>query len=246
MGTWDNIKNFALDKFFPRKCPLCGSLLLPNERICGKCSDSVVFIQPPICQRCGRPIYDCACRGENYSFTRCVAPFAYTKSVRNGIHRLKFRNSPECAEFFALFMTTVVKREYNTASFDLVLSVPMHPSDIHRRGYNQSDLLAKSIADRINVPYGKRILVKAVRNNTQHTLAKADRRSNVSGVFKVAQPYLVTGKRILLCDDIITTGSTLDACAAELLNAGAREVCCVTAAAVVGSQEHSLKKAYLQ
>jgi len=245
MGTWDNIKNFALDKFFPRKCPLCGNLLMPNERICAKCSDSVVFIQPPICSQCGRPIYDCACQNETYSFTRCISPFAYTKAVRNGIHRLKFRNVPESAEFFALFMTSAIKREYDTVSFDLVLGVPMHASDIHKRGYNQADLLAKSIADRLDVTYGKRILVKSSKNNTQHTLSRTERRGNVTGVFSVSQPYLVTGKRILLCDDIITTGSTLDACAVELLNAGAREVYCVTAAAVVGSQERSLKRAYL-
>ncbi len=245
MGTWDNIKEFALDKIFPRKCPLCGGLLRANERICGKCSDSVIFIQPPICQRCGRPIYDCACRGENFIFARCISPFAYTKAVRNGIHRLKFHNSPECADFFALFMATAVRREYGNIDFDLVLSIPMHASDIHKRGYNQADLLAKNIADRIGVPFGKRILVKPIRNNTQHTLTRGDRRGNVAGVFKVAQPYLVAGKRILLCDDIITTGSTLDACAEELMNAGAAAVYCVTAAAVVGSEERSLKRAYL-
>lgn len=245
MGTWDNIKSYALDRFFPRKCPLCGALLKPNERICGKCSDSVVFIQPPICQRCGRPIYDCACRDDIYSFVRCISPFAYTKAVRNGIHRLKFNNVPESADFFALFMATAMRREYRGLTFDLVVSVPMHSADIHRRGYNQADLIARSLADRIDVPYGKRILVKTVKNSTQHTLSKAERRRNVSGVFSVSQPYLVAGKRILLCDDIITTGSTLDACASELLAAGATEVYCVTAAAVVGSQEHSIKRAYV-
>lgn len=246
MGRWESIKSFALDKFFPRKCPLCGNLLMPNERMCGKCSDSVIFIQPPICQRCGRPIYDCACNGDQFAFARCVSPFVYTKSIRNGIHRLKFRNAPESAEFFALFMASVIRREYSIPSFGLVLGVPMHSSDIHQRGYNQSDLLAKSVSERIGVPFARRVLVKAVRNSTQHTLSRAERRGNVAGVFKVAQPHLVVGKTILLCDDIITTGSTLDSCAAELMNAGATAVYCVTAAAVVGSQEHSIKKAYFQ
>ncbi len=245
MGTWDNIKTYALDRIFPRKCPLCGALLGANERICGKCSDSVVFIQSPVCQKCGRPIYDCVCRGENYTFVRCISPFAYTKAIRYGIHRLKFNNVPESADFFALFMHTAMRREYAGLKFDLVLSVPMHASDIHRRGYNQADLLAKSLADRIDVPFGKRILVKKTKNNVQHTLSRADRRRNVEGVFSVSQPYLVAGKTILLCDDIITTGSTLDACAVELLAAGARAVYCVTAAAVVGSQEHSIKRAYV-
>ena len=245
MGTMSNLKDFALDKLFPRKCPLCGSLLKPNERICGKCSDNVVYIQPPVCRRCGRQIFDCTCRGESFSFSRCVSPFVYTKAVRNGIHRLKFRSVPESADYFGLFMTSAIRREYSDIRFDLVLSVPMHSADIHRRGYNQAELLAKSVSKRINVPTGSHILVKRVQNNTQHTLSRAERRSNVKGVFEVTRPHLVAGKRILLCDDIITTGSTLDACAAELLKAGASEVCCVTAAAVVGSQEQGLKKAYV-
>ena len=245
MGTWDNIKDFALDRLFPRKCPLCGTLLLPNERICGKCSDGVVYIQPPVCRRCGRQIFDCACRGDNYSFVRCVSPFVYTKAVRNGMHRLKFHNVPESADFFGLYMASAVNREYRNLTFDLILSVPMHSADLHRRGYNQAELLARSISRRLTIPTANRILIKRVQNSTQHTLSRADRKSNVSGVFEVARPHLIAGKRILLCDDIITTGSTLDACAAELLKAGAHEVYCVTAAAVVGSQEQRLKKAYI-
>lgn len=245
MGTWDNIKESVLDKLFPRKCPLCGTLLLPNERICGKCSDNVVYIYPPICKRCGRPVFDCSCREGEFSFSRCISPFVYTKSIRSGIHRFKFRNVPEAADFFGLFMTAAIQREYCDVNFDMVLGVPMHPTDVRHRGYNQADLLARSVSDRLNVPLGSRVLIKSVHTNAQHTLSRAERRRNVSGVFTVAKSYLVTGRTILLCDDILTTGSTLDACARELLNAGARRVYCVTAAAVVSSQEKNIKKMYV-
>lgn len=245
MGKWDNIKESVLDKLFPRKCPLCGTLLLPNERICGKCSDNVVYIYPPICQRCGRPIFDCSCREGEFAFSRCISPFVYTKSIRNGIHRFKFRNVPEAADFFGLFMAAAIQREYGDIHFDIVLGVPMHPSDIRHRGYNQADLLARSVSQRLDVPLGSRVLIKSVHTHAQHTLSRAERRRNVSGVFTVAKSYLVAGRTILLCDDILTTGSTLDACANELLKAGARSVYCVTAAAVVGSQEKNIKKMYV-
>jgi len=246
MGTWDNIRTLASDMLFPRRCPLCGTLLRPNERMCGKCSDGVVHIHPPTCPKCARPIYDCVCRrGDEYVFERCVAPFAYTKAIRGGIHRLKFSKISDSAEFFALFMTSAVRREYRNIRFDMVLCVPMHPSDIHKRGYNQADLIAKSVAERLSLPYHKRALTKTMKTEAQRTLPRADRRSNVAGVFAVPVPHLVAGKTILLCDDIITTGATLEACTHALLGAGARAVYCVTAAAVVGSEERSIKRAYL-
>lgn len=245
MGFFTEIRESALDALFPRRCPLCGSLLMPNERICGKCADNVVYINPPVCRTCGRPLFDCTCREEEHCFERCVAPFAYTKAIRSGIHRLKFGNSPSSAQFFGLFMAAAVRREYAAEHIDIVTSVPMYHTDFQRRGYNQAALLASSVGKKLGLPVDNKVITKPVHNNVQHSLTKADRRSNVAGVFDVPRAYLVRGLTVLLCDDVMTTGSTLDECASLLYNAGTRRVLCVTAAAVVGSSQQNVKKIYV-
>ena len=246
MGFFDKAVNAVSDSLFPRRCPLCGVPLLARERICGDCSDDLVFIYPPLCRRCGRPRFDCSCGSYEYHFDRSVSPFVYTKSVRNGIHRFKFRNAPTNAGFFGRLMASCVKREYADEHIDVIVCVPMHPADKAHRGYNQSALLAKVIAEETDIRFSPAILTKTVRNSTQHSLSKTERVRNVDGVYKVTRPELVYRKTVLLCDDIFTTGSTLNECARVLLEAGAQRVVCVTAAVVCGSAQGNIKKAYVR
>ncbi len=246
MGFFSNIKDAALDKIFPRRCPLCGTALMPNERICGECSDALEYIRPPVCRHCGRPVFDCACFAEPFLFERCVSPFVYTKSIRRGMHRFKFHNAPTVASFFAGYMAGVVRREYKGEFIDLVTCVPMHTDDIRQRGYNQASLLARETGALLELPVYNNLLVKTTRNAVQHSLTRQERQRNVSGVFRMSTGFRsLNGRTVLLCDDIITTGSTLNECARVLLEAGASRVLCVTAAAVVGSAEQSLKKMYV-
>ncbi len=246
MGFLNNIKDAALDRLFPRRCPLCGTALMPNERICGECSDTLEYIRPPVCLHCGRPVFDCACGADPYAFERCVSPFVYTKSIRRGMHRFKFHNAPTVASFFAKYMAATVRREYKNEFIDLVTCVPMHPEDIRQRGYNQAMLLARETGALLELPVYNNLLIKTTRNAIQHSLTRQERQRNVDGVFHMSRNYRsLEGRTVLLCDDIITTGSTLNECAAVLLEAGANRVLCVTAAAVVGSAEQSLKKMYV-
>ena len=245
MSIISDLKDSALSAFFPRRCPLCGAVLMPNQRICAVCSDNVVYISPPVCRHCGRPLYSCTCYREEFSFERCVSPFVYTKSIRRGIHRLKFNRGVSSASFFASFTAATVRREYKNYAIDIIASVPMHSSDMHRRGYNQAALLANHIGELMQLPVSNNILAKPKKNNLQHSLPRSDRRENVRGVFRVARPDKVRGRTVLLCDDIITTGATLDECAAMLLEAGAARVLCVTAAAVVGDAQNNIKKTYV-
>ena len=245
MGLVDNLRKNAASVFFPRRCPLCGAVIMSNERICGKCSDEIAFIDPPVCYRCGRPLRDCACDGTERCYERSVSPFIYTKAVRNGLHRLKFRNAPSVAEFFGNFMAATVRREYRDFHIDLVTCVPMHAADINRRGYNQAALLSSSVGKRIELPVYNNVMKKALATNVQHNLPRAERMVNVKGAFEVVRPYEVRHKVVLVCDDIITTGYTLDECARVLLEAGADCVLCATAAAVVGSTQQNVKRVYV-
>lgn len=245
MGLFSDIKENASNILFPRRCPLCGGILMRNERICGSCSDELVFINPPVCRLCGRPAFDCACDGTVRYYERNVSPFVYTKSVRNGLHRLKFHDAPNVAGFFSKFMAASVSREYHDYHIDIVTSVPMHTADISRRGYNQAALLASGVSEIIGIPVYNNILKKVNPTNVQHTLPRAERFKNIYGAFEVTRPYMVRHKTVLICDDIITTGYTLDECARVLIGAGADCVLCATAAAVVGSSQHNAKRSYV-
>lgn len=245
MGILSQLKDTAVSALFPRRCPLCGGILRPNERVCGSCSDELVFIDRPICCLCGRPAYDCACDGSVRYYERSVSPFVYTKSVRSGLHRLKFHNAPSVADFFSRFMAASVRREYSNYHIDIVTSVPMYSADVNRRGYNQAALLATGVGKALNIPVANNIVNKVVATNVQHTLPRAERMKNIHGAFEVIRPYSVRGKVVLLCDDIITTGYTLDECARVIIKSGADCVLCVTAAAVVSSSQQNVKRVYV-
>ena len=245
MGFADNLRKSAASILFPRRCPLCGTVLMSNERICGKCSDEVVYINPPVCRLCGRPVYDCTCDGTERYYERSISPFVYTRSIRSGMHRLKFHNAPSVADFFSNFMSAAVRREYRDYHIDIVTSVPMSAADVNRRGYNQAALLATGVGRRLELPVCNNILKKAVETNVQHNLPRAERKENIKDAFEVVRPYMIRHRTVLLCDDIITTGYTLNECSKMLVEAGADIVLCVTGAAVVSSTQQNVKRVYV-
>ena len=245
MGMLERIKERVAEAVYPRRCPLCGSTLNRNERICSKCSRDVRFINRPVCRLCGRPLYTCSCRKGDYAFIRNVSPLVYTKSAKKGIHRMKFSDSPYSCVYFGKLMANSVRLEYldSGVRIDCVIGVPMHKDEVMVRGYNQAILLARTVADEIGVPLLNRILIKTTRTHPQHTLPFSERRKNISGVFAVSAPEMIRGKTVLLCDDVATSGSTLNECARTLLNAGAKAVFCVTATISIASEMPAIKAA---
>lgn len=245
MGFFDELKENVSDTLFPRRCPFCGAVINRNERICSKCSKDVEFIHRPICRICGRPLYTCTCRNGEFSFVRNVSPLVYTKAAKKGIHRLKFKNGASSSSYFGKLMANTVRTEYLNfgVRLDCVMGVPMHIDEYRARGYNQADLLARVISEETGLPFYGKVLVKYRKNNSQHTLSYIERTRNVIDVFRVAKPDEIRGRTVLLCDDVTTSGSTLDECAKTLLNAGARAVYCVTATVAVMSEMPAIKAA---
>ena len=245
MGMLDRIKERFSEAVYPRRCPLCGAMINSNERICSRCSRDVEFIHRPICRICGRPLYSCTCRKGDYAFVRNVSPLVYTKAAKKGIHRMKFNNSPYSCIYFGKLMANIVRTEYldSGVHIDCVIGVPMHKDDFMTRGYNQAMLLARTVAEEIEAPLLSKALIKQVRNRPQHTLSFMECQRNVKGVFRVPRSEMIRGKTVLLCDDVTTSGITLNECAITLLDAGARAVYCVTAAVAVMSEMPAIKAA---
>ena len=216
--------------FFPRRCAACGEVVGPREEMCPRCLQTVHRVPQPICYDCGCGKRDCRCEKRHSVFVAAFAsPFYYTGSVNRAIRRMKFSETPENAEVFGREMAAFAKEVYEGVTIDLVTFVPMTRREKRSRGYNQSELLARHTARELLLPM-EPTLEKLYETRSQRTLSQRRRSGNVLGVFEMTDPASVRGKRILLCDDLRTTGATLIECAKMLRIRGAREVICLTAA----------------
>lgn len=187
------------------------------EGRCGRCG--TYGVRAPVCDTCREwPAY--------YKGNTALLP--YTGKAREAIVRFKFHNEPWRVRGFAELI-----KEHTPVEADAVVPVPLHPKRRRERGYNQSLLLAQIIAEAWDLPMAADWLVRTVNTPHQTGLAKSARKDNVAQAFSVPQRAIETvqGKKILLVDDVITTGSTLLACARTLHQAGAKAVSSVTLAA---------------
>nr|WP_319487943.1 ComF family protein [uncultured Caproiciproducens sp.] len=211
-----------LDLIFPPRCIFCRGIALSGNRICEKCTDEISHMTADKC------IY-LPVAGET---VLCTAPYLYQGKIRESIIRFKFYGQQHFADFYAAGMSEQVRKNCPDSQFDTVTPVPISSERYKVRGYNQSELLARAVAECLQLPFGE-YLVKIKDNREQHKLSKKDRRSNVSGVYLPKDRDKIAGKSILLIDDIVTTGATLRECASVLLQSGAKQVMCAAVAYVV-------------
>ena len=213
MGVFSGL----LDLLFPPRCAFCNHILRGDESgMCKKCAGSISRTQ------------NGGLRTGEY-FSVCVSPLVYEKTVRDAILRFKFHDATAYAALFGALMADTV-RETMPGRYDLITWVPLSAKRLRGRGYDQAMLLAMAAALRLDdAP------VELLRKHTdvpaQSGVGSPEkRRANISGVYAVTDPELVRGRRILLIDDIITTGATLAECARTLREAGAADVVCCTLA----------------
>ena len=212
-----------LQLLFPPKCVLCRKLLQPQETdLCAQC-------------RADTPEANAAKRKFPH-LANWTALWYYEGDVRASILRYKFRGSRSyCCSYGRLLAMKLLQEDL---SFDILTWVPISPRRKFRRGYDQVELIARAAAKELGMPLTPTL--RKVRHNRPQSTMKdaAARRANVLGVYRVIDPEAVAGKRILLLDDILTTGATLSECARILLTAGAKEVNCATVA-VASHQRHN-------
>ena len=197
---------------FPPKCVLCGSLLGKDETdLCRKCR-----IDSP------------ECRKNNLKFSfldSWAAVWYYDGYIRKSLHRFKFSRARHYAPVYGRFLAMRLQEEYPDG-FDVLTWVPVSRWRKFTRGYDQVELLAEAVGRELSME-PVRTLRKNRNNRPQSGISGVEkRRANVLGVYRITDPELVQGKRVLLLDDIITTGATAGECARVLLTAGAKEVHC--------------------
>ena len=169
------------------------------------------------------------CRRESFSFDQARCFGWYEGTLRKIVQQFKYGKLRPLDKRLASWMTPLVSR-MNADSLDLVLPVPLHRNRERARGFNQADLLARQLGRQCGIPLGGRDCVRVRDTPPQAGLRAAQRRKNVRGAFAVPRPAKVRGKRVLLVDDVMTTGATVDACARVLRQAGAEGVWVVTLA----------------
>ncbi|MCL2080126.1 MAG: ComF family protein [Oscillospiraceae bacterium] len=211
-----------LDLFFPPKCVFCGRILnKADDDWCDNCTESLPFAENHGYQD-----------GEVFDF--CVSPLYYIGVVRRSILRYKFRGAYHYAPVFAKLLAECVREAFadqpSSMGYDIVSWVPLSAKRKQKRGYDQAMLLAVGAALRLDEA-AVETLQKSRNVGAQSELGdKTERNQNIVGAYTASDPATVKDKRVLLIDDIITTGSTLDECAKVLLDAGAAGVVCATLA----------------
>ena len=232
----------------PAGCRICDNLLTRASRVplCDACLASFEPLPAKICEICGSPLQMferpaeernlcLACRDTSYAF-ECARSFAfYDRALVRAILLLKFERMEPLGTWFAARLADVVDREKQRLHADMIVPVPLHRARERERGFNQADLLARPLAKMLKLPRQPVLLMRTRPRPDKRVLSLQERWESVRGAFATRPGSKVDNQRVLLVDDVLTTGATLDACARALREAGAKSVVGLTVARALRS-----------
>jgi ComF family protein len=223
---------------YPSVCAICGANVRAGEHLCNQCEPKVVRIVAPFCQKCSEPFegaisheFMCAnCAHRTIHFDAAVATYRSRGIVRQIIHDFKYRRQIYLRQLVARWLRSALDdARLRDCQFDIIVPVPLHPARQRERGFNQASLLAELLSAEVSIP-SKSLLERIRYTTTQTALDRAERMENLHNAFRLRKNMDVRGLRVLLIDDVLTTGSTLSECARILKRAGAISVHAATAA----------------
>jgi len=230
---------------FPGPCRICARTLTSASRIpvCESCLAGFARIAQPMCLRCGRPFESpvaleaiepkCRlCRADFYAFDRARSFATYDDALSEAIVLLKYEEVTRLGDWFAAQLAGIVAQAPGDWRADVVVPVPLHQERRRERGYNQAELVARPLAKRLKLKLDAGILVRTKPRPPQLVLSRSEHWKSVRGAYATRQGRQVDNLRVLLVDDVLTTGATLDACARALKKAGAAAVLGLTVARV--------------
>lgn len=219
----------AADLLFPRRCPVCGGVAMPKGRlICPACLKQLSFVSSPACTKCGKEIgsreqeYCADCIRRKKSFTRGFALLNYDSRAAVSMAAVKYHNKREYLDFYARAAALRFGKQFRQAGIQVIVPVPVHASRLKARGFNQAAVLAEKLSAELGIPW-EELLIRVKKTDPQKSLGSAERLKNLRGAFEAEQE---AGKweRVLLVDDIYTTGSTAEICSRALLKTGVKQV----------------------
>ncbi|MEJ7643146.1 MAG: phosphoribosyltransferase family protein [Chryseolinea sp.] len=209
--------------FFPRACVACGDALVKGEEtICTYC-----ILELPETSHHLNPDNTLHNRlSPRIPLKHGMACYKFTKNgrVQHLLHALKYKGHDEIGITLGKIYADKIRDSGIHIDFEIIIPVPLHASRLRKRGYNQSAKFAEGLSHVLMIPFSDHVMARKFKTETQTTKSRLSRWENMGDVFIVTRPTEVANKRILLVDDVITTGSTLEACAMELIKAGSREL----------------------
>ncbi|MCR5618483.1 MAG: ComF family protein [Lachnospiraceae bacterium] len=223
---------------YPSRCPVCDRPVWPaSERICLSCLKTLKPVNNSFCEKCGKKMGEgsglCSdCGRIKHVFARNRGAFEYG-SLSKAMYRYKYLGRREYADIFAKLTYSQLKDYVYLSGADIIAAVPVSKKKLLKRGYNQAGELAKGISDLSGIPYFEGALLRVRDTAPMKLLSPSERQKNLKNAF-ISNANVVKSKRVLLVDDIYTTGSTMDACSRALFDAGAENVFCMTVASGTG------------
>lgn len=233
------------DVVFPPCCISCSDIMDRCEDssscFCPRCESQIARICSPVCPCCGMPMsggsgsdHLCGeCLRERPPFSRARSLGRYEKALLAAIHKFKYGGNVAIGEILGNWMAVYAYPDFELRDYSLILPVPLHLKRLREREFNQSAILAKAIARRFPMPLELMTLKRSVHTEPQVTLGKEDREANVRGAFEIRVPERLRGERVVLVDDVYTTGSTVKECARILMESHAADVAVLTLARAV-------------
>ena len=232
--------NAGLGFFYPDACQLCGEARATRADgyVCAGCRAEARFIMPPFCERCGRPFegaittaFECGnCREMELHFCSARSAVVARDKILEVIHRYKYNGALWFEPFLADLLICRAKAELALGQWNWLVPIPLHPAKERQREFNQAERLARRLSAATQVPVNHRLLRRVVATRTQTKLNREERLANVRNAFALQPGASLNGERVVLLDDVFTTGATASACARVLRVAGAGDVCVWTVA----------------
>lgn len=224
----DMFLDMLLDMFYPRRCPVCHKILKETGLlVCPECVGKLMQVGKEYCMKCGKPVekhqeYCEVCGKTSRKFTQGRAVFLYDRIMKNSLLKFKYGGRREYGRFYIKAMCHTAKSEIERWKPDVIVPVPLHRRKYRARGFNQAEYLARGIGKNFDIPVSTEILKKVKNTKSQKKLNAKDRKSNLEHAFLVYEE--IKGLRILVIDDVYTTGSTMEEIAAVLQQEGAEKV----------------------
>lgn len=222
------------DLFFPPVCAFCEAVIDGSEEVlCEGCCDSVDAVSGLVCVQCGLPVPGLAAAGSSRCGQCLVNPPAYDRArygtyykgvVRDALVRFKFAGALHTAEALSQILVEAFRRHFQPTDFDLIVPVPIHRTRLIHRGFNQVVLLAEKLSQATDIPLDRTSFQKMKDTPPQVGLTRSARVKNLRGSFGIQRPGLIRGRKVLLVDDVATTGSTIAEAAKTIMRGGAAGV----------------------
>lgn len=225
----------VLSLLWPRRCPVCGRIVSPpGALICDACRPALLPVEGTLCRKCGKMLEDdtreyCSdCEKHRRSFARGFSLYVYHQAAADSMAAIKYKNKREYLDFYSAEIIEKLGPSLRGLGADALIPVPIHPSRMKKRGFNQAEVLAAKLSPGLGIPVDANFLRRSRETAPQKILGPSERLRNLESAFSCEEMAPAWMRRVILVDDIYTTGATAEACTRALQRAGVETVWILT------------------